>query len=446
MDKRIRESFEIITPTAGQSAVMWRKIEEKSAKKRHKMPKSLRFAAVFAMLAIMIVSVGTITNVATNGKVVEVIKSVFGIEQTSQTVSGQAQQLAERGTEIWAPDIYGMNDNYIIFGTKRGLVVYDRVQKGISATIDTQEIGCIYFDSMEKDSHVVFDGEKIAVYNSEKGEPYGESYIYNVSETGALEYQIGETAEWHEKWLVHQQNYNDTFDMYHETEWFDEYSQKMGEMYSRRSLMYDGGYNFFMITKGEYLLYTEKDGDFEITPLPMGLLFEAETEQNETLPMFSYSGDNKAIAAICDWYYEDAMRYAERGQVWIPGFIIRHEDDKNGEHLVFGNFWSYGYKKNGSMMEQVSGGSMPACFHLKKTEDGNYAVVSVDRARDGSYYGDDVKEFCKGYSGLATKVMSSDTEERRAAAREYAAMYVEQNNLDIEYIKEYGWDPYEIFE
>ena len=98
------------------------------------------------------------------------------------------------------------------------------------------------------------------------------------------------------------------------------------------------------------------------------------------------------------------------------------------------------------MLEQTSGGSMPACFHLKKTEDGNYAVVSVDRARDGSYYGDDVKEFCKGYFGLATKVMSSDTEERRAAASEYAAMYAEQNNLDIEYIKEYGWDPYKIFE
>ena len=36
--------------------------------------------------------------------------------------------------------------------------------------------------------------------------------------------------------------------------------------------------------------------------------------------------------------------------------------------------------------------------------------------------------------------------ERRAAASEYAAMYAEQNNLDIEYIKEYGWDPYKIFE
>ena len=446
MDKRIRESFEIITPTDEQSAVMWRRIEEKSAKKSHKMPKSLRFAAVFAMPAIMIVSVGTITNVATNGKVVEVIKSVFGIEQLSQSVSGQAQQISEKGTEIWAPEIYGMNDEYIIFGTKRGLVIYDRAAQGISATIDTQKIGCIYFDSMEKDSHVVFDGENIAVYNSEKGEPYGEAYIYNVSEAGALEYQVDETAEWHEKWLAHQQNYGDTFDMYHETEWFDEYNQKMGEMYSRRSLMYDGCYNFFMITKGEYLLYTEKDGDFEITPLPMGLLFEAENEQNETLPMFSYSGDNKAIAAICDWYYEDALSHAERGQIWIPGFIIRHEDDKNGEHLVFGNFWSYGYKKNGSMMEQVSGGEEPACFHLKELADGSYQVVSVDSARDGSLYAKDIKKFCKGYFGLASKIMKNDTEERRAAACEYMAMYIADNNIDAEYIKEYGWDPYEIFE
>ena len=127
----------------------------------------------------------------------------------------------------------------------------------------------------------------------------------------------------------------------------------------------------------------------------------------------------------------------------------------NGNHYDFVKYdqqkgyfhgFSYGYVRNGNMLEQTSGGSMPACFHLKKTEDGNYVVVSVDRARDGSYYGDDVKEFCKGYFGLATKVMSSDTEERRAAASEYAAMYVVQNNLDIEYIKEYGWDPYKIFE
>ncbi len=446
MDKKIRSSFENLSPSDEQKNRMWNEIVKKTEKKSYKMPKIMRLTATFALVAIMIFSIGTITNAATNGKVMEVIRQVLGIEQISQSVSGQAQQIFEKGTEIWAPEIYGMNDDYIIFGTKRGLVIYDRTAQGISATIDTQEIGCIYFDSMEKDNHVIFDGEKIAVYNSENGKPYGESYIYDVSESGELEHQIGKTAEWHEKWLDYQKNYHDTFDMYHESEWFDEYNDKMGEMYGRRALMYDDSYNFFMIKKGEYLLYTEKNGEWEITPLPMGLLFEAEQTENEVLPMFEYTGDDKAIAAICDWFYEDALRHAERGQIWIPGFIIRHEEDKNGEHLVFGNFWNYGYKKNGSMMEQVSGGEWPSCFHMKELADGSYQMVSVDRARDGSLYAKDIKEFCKGYFGLASKIMKNDTEERRAAAKEYVAMYVEQNNLDIEYIKEYGWDPYEIFE
>ena len=448
MDKKIRSSFENLSPGEEQKNRMWDEIvkkTEKTEKKSHKMPKIMRLTATFALVAIMLLSIGTMTNAATNGKVMEVIRQVLGIEQLSQSVSGQAQQISEKGTEIWAPEIYGMNDEYIIFGTKRGLVIYDRAEKGISATIDTQKIGCIYFDSMEKDSHVLLDGDNVAVYNSENGQPYGDYYVYNVREKGELE-PITAEDDWHEKWLVYQKNYRDTFDMYHESEWFDEYNDKMGEMYGRRALLYDESYNFFMIKKGEYLLYSENNGEWEITPLPMGLLFEAEQTENEVLPMFEYTGENKAIAAICDWFYEDAVRHAERGKIWIPGFIIRHEDDKNGEHLVFGNFWNYGYVRNGNMLEQTSGGEWPSCFHMKELADGSYQVVSVDRARDGNLFAKDIKEFCKGYFGLASKIMKNDTEERRAAASEYAAMYVEQNNLDIEYIKEYGWDPYKIFE
>ena len=86
------------------------------------------------------------------------------------------------------------------------------------------------------------------------------------------------------------------------------------------------------------------------------------------------------------------------------------------------------------------------CAELSDTAKRIGCVNTIVRRADGSYYGDDVKEFCKGYYGLATKVMSSDTEERRAAASEYMAMYIADNNIDAEYIKEYGWDPYEIFE
>lgn len=452
MDKKIREAFEVLSPDEEQSSRMLREIELKSSHKRaisHKLSKKLRVAVTAMMMVVLTISIGTVTNVATDGKVMEVIKDILGIKQHPQDVAGQAVNIAERGIEIWAPEIYGMDDDHIIFGTKRGLIVYDRAKDGVSATVDTQEIGCIYFESNEKSSHVLMNDGNIILYNSENNRPYGKYYIYNVKDEGELVpaeegEDKGVLEKYHAQWLEHQHNYHDTFDMYSESQWYKELSEKMGDMYSRRSMLYDGEYNFLVIKDGQYLLYTDKKGELEGNIISMNLLFETESEEPEVLPMYEYTGSDKAMAAICDWFYEEAVMYAEKGEVWVPGFIIRHEDDKNGEHLVFGNFWSYGYKKNGIMMEVSSGGEMPACFHLKEREDGSYEVVSVDRARDGNLYAEDIKDFCKGYPGLASKLINNDTDKRRDAARDHMSSYVENSGLDVKYIKEYGWDPYEI--
>jgi hypothetical protein len=55
-----------------------------------------------------------------------------------------------------------------------------------------------------------------------------------------------------------------------------------------------------------------------------------------------------------------------------------------------------------------------------------------------------VKAFTKGYPGVYLKMMSSNIS-REDALKEYLQMYVESHQLDIQYYKEYGWDPVEIF-
>ena len=173
-----------------------------------------------------------------------------------------------------------------------------------------------------------------------------------------------------------------------------------------------------------------------------GPQFEITQKDGTTMPSFVYTGDNLAIAAICDWFSEEAERHAGYGDVWIPSFVILKEADRYGEHLVFGNFWSGGYRLEDETMVQGGGGEMPACFHLKKTEKG-YTVVSVEQAGDGEYYAKSIKEFTKGYIGLYEKFMTHHDNEQ--AEIEFMRMYAEHNGLDIKYIKHYGWEPVPLY-
>ena len=170
--------------------------------------------------------------------------------------------------------------------------------------------------------------------------------------------------------------------------------------------------------------------------------FTVEQKDGKVMPSFTYSGDNPALVAICDWFYEEAQRHGSYGDVWIPSFIIYKEVERDGEHLVFGNFWSAGYRLEGDTMVQGGGGEMPAVFHLVLTDKG-YAVASVETARDGAYFTEDIKAFTKGYVGLYTKYMNDhDNDEEEIA---FMRMYAEDNDLDIRFIKHYGWDPVPLY-
>ena len=133
----------------------------------------------------------------------------------------------------------------------------------------------------------------------------------------------------------------------------------------------------------------------------------------------------------------------EQGEILIPAFIIAKKVEKEDELLVFGNFWTHGFVLNGKMLEVASGGDNPACFHLKQTEDG-YEVTEVEQAVDGSDLEESIKAFTKAYPGVYKKLMNGQ-EGREEAIREYLRMYVGSNQLDIQYYKEFGWDPVKIF-
>jgi RNA polymerase sigma factor (sigma-70 family) len=206
---------------------------------------------------------------------------------------------------------------------------------------------------------------------------------------------------------------------------------------------------FYEKEEGEYELYIYETDTKSFLETVIALDVDTqETEQIEqTLPKFVYTGEDKAIQAICEYLAETEEEEDDENSVWIPSFVIFKEAKAKGEYLVFGNFWSDSYKLTGNILESTSGGEMPACFHLIKDGEG-YQVASVEQAGDGTNYAKDIKNFTKGYWGLYRKYMDYEAiqEARDKAQKEYLQMYVRDNQLDVKYFKEFGWDPVEIFE
>ena len=270
--------------------------------------------------------------------------------------------------------------------------------------------------------------------------------------------------QYYEQWNVLQNQYADTFETFCEYEEIQSlFSIDHDNKYSFNSFSWEDAnktsyYSFLAIEDNQYVLYHFDIGKEEFTSVTLDMSQAIVFEENSTeaslgeesedgtivLKQFVYYGDSEAIEAIYKYMEEDYVQYSEEDKVWIPGYVIHKEVEKDGEYLVFGNFWSYGYQLTGTILESQSGTELPACFHLKKTENG-YEVVSVDTAGDGSYV-EDIQAFTADYPGLYEIFMEYDEEKRMDAQKEYVQMYVKGHNLDIEYYKEYGWDPVKIFD
>jgi len=464
MEKKLQDSFDLLNPTKEQSEKMWNDLKKAQVSKQKKKRRAdfgyYRYALTAAMITVIVLCSGITINAASGGKLVTAIQEIFGVKQGKQDVAGQAQEIKERGIEVWAPEIYGIDDKYLVFGTQRGLVVYDVTKNGICATIDVQKIGCIYFNSDPKQTHVLVKEDRVILFNSDNGVPFGSSYEFSLEGAEGEITEVNESDNkeqlnnYYNLWEAGQKVYTDTFDKFNEHGTYKELLEKEA-MYSERAVSWtteDGEslISFLVVEAEGYCLYNYHvtNDSFETTSLTMENLYETkdslEGSEDAELPLFTYCGDNMALKAVCEYFEQDALSYAEAGEVFVPGFVIYEEVQKGEEYLVFGNFWTYSYRRNGNMMESASGGEMPACFHLKENADG-YEVISVDVAGDGEEYVKGIKEFTKDYPGLYEKFMNGG-EERSEAMKEYMAMYVTANNLDIQYIKEYGWDPVAIFE
>ncbi len=505
-----------------------------AARKRMKKQFSSSKAAVLILcLAFTVGFGGMAVDAASGGKTSAAIHAVTEKIQASihRLLSDEDKQIVSETVtlpiQVYASDLVGIDECYILLANERGLLIYDRSRKEITGVLDLQQMECNYLNANTIATRIFLDHDKLYLFNEtgieqRAGKEMSDSlpefaYICDLS---ALSTQIAsqdqditydnqnlnsdlilENHESHltyttdrkeirriyDLWLDYSKSHIcDTFDSFYGSDFLNDDQGKYNDItYSRNSLSWNdksgknmisclvlfGNTDFELYTKNEDgtllcekldLTVTESNssdlsGDHSeqttdgqtMDGQPHGDPIGNTTETSAFLPVFSYTGDDAVLATVCAYMMEsdEGQGYyrSSEASVYIPAPVIYDVKQKNDDLMVFCNLWSYVYYQNGNTLECESGGESPARLRLHPDADapGGYQVIEDIRTGDGSEYAKGIKEFCKGYPGMERKFFECEgTETKQKETRtSLIRMYVQNNNFDIKYYKDYGWDP-----
>lgn len=504
-----------------------------AARKRMKKQFSASKAAVLILCLVFSVGFGGIAaDAASGGRTTAVIREVSEKIQSSihRLMSDEDKQLADETValpiQVFASDLVGIDEHYILLANERGLLIYDRSREEITAVLDLQQMECNYLNANSIATRIFMDTGKIYLFNEtgieqRAGKMISDSlpesaYICDLSmlsaqtalespeaanseqnlnanstsgeipdKDGYLTY-ITDTKEIraiYDLWSNYAKTrISDTFDSFYGSDFLDQDNEKFNDMsYSRNSLSWTdkSGRNMLscLVAYGnsDYELYTKNaDGTLTCEKLDLTVKVNADNndanhsndhsdqtidgqisgdqsgstaETSDALPAFSYTGDDAVLATICAYMMEsdEGQGYyrSSEASVYIPAPVIYDVKQKDDDLMVFCNLWSFIYYRNGNTLECESGGEAPARLRLHPDSNapGGYQVIEDLRTGDGSEYAKGIKEFCKGYPGMARKYFNYEGTEREDSRTALIHMYVQDNGLDIKYYKDYGWDP-----
>ncbi|MCR4740538.1 MAG: hypothetical protein K5886_09825 [Lachnospiraceae bacterium] len=171
---------------------------------------------------------------------------------------------------------------------------------------------------------------------------------------------------------------------------------------------------------------------------------KADGEKKASLPPFEYTGPELFFSTICDYIVDEFGDEYSEGDVTIPCPVIiavdGTDDPDKYRFVAYGNFEVYNYKKNGDILECVSGGSHPGALYVQDVP-GGYEVVEMDPVLDGSEYDSSAKRI---FGDRYNEFINLSEERREDVRGQLIAAYVEYNGLDITAYQDFGWDPVEL--
>ena len=142
--------------------------------------------------------------------------------------------------------------------------------------------------------------------------------------------------------------------------------------------------------------------------------------------------------AISDYLLREIAPYYLQGEICVPALLIAHEEDS----CVWGDFWVFWYNIAGDTLKTVSGGSHPGRITLTYKYN-QPQVIDFERVEDGSRFMPTAKRIFGDYLDIFMNMHSNESV-REAVRREQLSEYVQQNNLNIHYYQDYGWEAKEL--
>ena len=361
---------------------------------------------------------------------------------------------------VYVPDICYCNEEYIMFANLGGLIIYDRINKRIASVIDLQEMDCnninegYDFGAKRRTTRIMPYYNGIIIFNEYDGEVEENAYVctwengmerldINLKKLSDKNMQSELMNGWND---YCKNNIKDTWN--HFSNVICAYDIDTTK-YSCNSIIWKNGNgkdceSFLLETKsdGKEKYYIVSVGENGRETEEVQISFESRTE---ALPEFVYTGEDEVMKVLCEYGMDEYGEKFREDGVKIVFPCIYSSIEKDDKLIVFVNMYEAEFIKVGNVLQDTAGGEGPMRITLKQTDDG-YKVEEVIKAEDGSYYGKSIEEFTKGYGSVRDMYFDNkeNTKLRNKMQKDFIKMYVDNNQLDVKYYKEYGRDKVEL--
>ena len=482
-DNRWKQAFGDIALAEDDKEELWDQLERRITRhpgRRH----VLRAAAV---AAIVIAGIGTTLMIdgMTGGRLVNALTGIWKTEKGTQEIVRTVTDYYYIGLDsVYAPEVIECSDTRIVFANSFGLVVYDRKREQVVGTIDLQKIQCNYFNADTLQTRFLLMGDQLTVYNLSKKKVSGKYYVFDLShctdrEDGTIALETVETGpasgQLEKKWKEQAESRISTWEDHSRKE------ELRDKMYSEYSIQWETGehirYRSYLVVEGtevtgaptekkhQLMMYHRCLDTNKTTKERLNIHVDKTGEYGvaaeEGLPAYQYQGKDPVRKALSDCFASDLSRYEGRRRNW-KGEEVKIEPDredlekrdlsvplidivdiKKGKKYtkVCGTFRWASYSLSGNTLYEAGEGGSIGVAYLQETAEG-YKVKKILHPRDGGLYAEDLKEFCGGNEKLVSKMLECDPGK---LARNVLKEYVKQNELDIRYVKQFGWDPEKIW-
>lgn len=476
-ENRWRQAFEQIQISAEDKEILWEQLKQK--RNRHSMCRSLlRTAAMLAVVLFAGTAATLIVDGMTGGKLANALSGIWKNEESSNRIVEKITDIYSiRLDSVYAPEVIECSDSRILFANSFGLVVYDRQRQQVTGTIDLQKIGCNYFNADTIQTKFYLDNDNLTVYNKKGEKISGPCYRFDLNNckknrNGIIAIEPAATqkvsVQSAEKWNKQMKNRVLTWEDYTGEESIRE------KMYSEYSVLWESRdhkkYSSFLVIDSadgkdeeeggcQLVMYHRRSGTRKVTKEELRIQVKGPegniSNKAKELPAYHYQGKDRMEEALVKCFYNDRSRYegqyingkkvyndpvSDRTDLILPLIDIVGVKKEKKYTKVYGTFRRGEYSLSGNTLYEAGEGGGIGVAYLRKTENG-YQVKKILHPRDGGLYQRDLLKFCEGDAELVSHIQDNDLSQISVHTLK---KYVKQNGLDIQYYKEFGWDPCKI--